>query len=45
MKEEFLILVKYLKEIEYKINPLYLICDYDYSKKWDDRKEFSKIYK
>ena len=45
MKEEFLILVKYLKEIEYKINPLYLICDHDYSKKWDDRKEFSKIYK
>ena len=45
MEKEFLILVKYLKEIEFKINPLYLICDKDYSKKWNDRKEFSKIYK
>ena len=45
MEEEFLTLVKYLKEIEFKINPLYLICDKDYSKKWNDRKEFSKIFK
>ena len=27
MEEEFLTLVKYLKEIEFKINPLYQICD------------------
>ena len=45
MEEASLTLVKYLKEIEFKINPLYLICDKDYSKKWNDRKEFSKIYK
>ena len=31
MEEEFLTLVKYLKEIEFKINPLYLICDKGYS--------------
>ena len=45
MEEESLTLVKYLKEIEFKINPLYLIYDKDYSKKWKERKEFSKIYK
>ena len=45
MEEELLTLAKYLKEIEFKINPLYLICDKDYSKKWNDPKEFSKIYK
>ena len=27
MEEEFLTLVTYLKEIEFKINPLYQICD------------------
>ena len=45
MEEEFLTLVRYLKETEFKINPLYLICEKDYIKKWNDRKEFSKIYK
>ena len=45
MEEEFLKLVKYLKEIEFKINPLYLIYDKDYSKTWNDRKEFSKSCK
>ena len=45
MEEEFLTLVKYLKEIEFKMNSLYLICGKDYSKKWNDQKEFSKIYK
>ena len=45
MEEEFLTLVKDLKEIEFKINPLYLRIIKDYSKKWNDRKFFSKIYK
>ena len=45
MEEEFLALVKYLKQIEFKINLLYLICEKGYSKKWNDRKELSKIYK
>ena len=35
IEQEFLTLVKYLKEIEFKINSLYLICDKDYSKKWN----------
>ena len=43
IEEVFLTLVKYMKEIEFKINPLHLICDKDYNKKWNDRKEFSKL--
>ena len=39
MEQEFLTLVKYLKEIEFKINSLYLICDKDYSKKWNPKFE------
>ena len=45
IEEEFVTLVKYPKQIEVKINRLYLICDKDYSKKWNYRKEFLKIYK
>ena len=32
MEEEFLTLVKYLKEIEFKVIPLYQICDKKYTK-------------
>ena len=39
MEQEFLTLVKYLKEIVFKINSLYLICDKDYSKKWNPKFE------
>ena len=43
MEEEFFTLVKCLKEVDFKINPLYLICNKDYSKKWNDQEEFSKL--